>query len=360
MSYERDIIHDMQGYTWGEQPRDGDAIKLNTNENPYPPGPAVAAALASFDVATLNLYPQPTADQFRALAAERHGVDMENLLVTNGGDEALRLAFTTFLDPGSTFATTDPSYSLYEVLAAIQGCSVLAVPLLEDWTVPRNFAQALNDAGARLACIVNPHTPTGVLASVDTLSRVANEFSGVLLIDEAYVDFVDAAQRYDTMNMMRAFDNVLILRTLSKGYSMAGLRFGYLIGSAELIEPMLTKTRDSYNVNTIAQRLGCAAFEDLEYAEQTWRRVRSERRELRDSLLKRGFAMPHSQANFLLATMPDDSSTSASGTAAELRSRGILVRHFETPRLDDKLRISIGTPEQNARLLVALDEILAQ
>lgn len=360
MSYEREIIRNMQGYTWGEQPQDGDTIKLNTNENPYPPGPAVAAALDSFDVATLNRYPQPTADRFRALAAERHGVDVDNLLVTNGSDEALRLAFTTFLDPGSTFATTDPSYSLYQVLAAIQDCSVLGVPLLDDWTLPRNFAQMLNDAGARLACIVNPHTPSGVLTSVDRLSLVANEFSGVLLIDEAYVDFVDAAQRYDTMNMVRAFDNVLILRTLSKGYSMAGLRFGYLIGSAELIEPMLTKTRDSYNVNTIAQQLGCAAFEDLEYAEQTWRRVRGERRELREALLKRGFGVPQSQANFLLATMPQDSSTSAANTVAQLRTRSILVRHFDTPRLDDKLRISIGTGEHTGRLLAALDEILAQ
>lgn len=359
MNYFRPQIAAMSGYVPGEQPQTGKFIKLNTNENPYPPGPAVAAALTSFDVATLNRYPQPTADRFRALAAERHGVDVDNLLVTNGGDEALRLVCTTFLDPGSIFATTDPSYSLYEVLAAIQDCSVLGVPLLDDWTVPRNFAQLLNDAGARLTCIVNPHTPSGVLASVDTLSRVANEFAGVLLIDEAYVDFVDAAQRYDTNNMVRAFDNVLILRTLSKGYSMAGLRFGYLVGSSELIEPMLTKTRDSYNVSAIAQALGCAAFEDLEYAEQTWASVRSDRRELRESLLQRGFTVPHSQANFLLATMPDDSSIDASGMVAELRKRGILVRHFDTPRLDDKLRISIGTSEHNERLLTALDQVLA-
>lgn len=360
MIYERENIRDMQGYTWGEQPQDSDTIKLNTNENPYPPSPAVAAALTSFDVATLNRYPQPTTDQFRSLAASRHGVDMDNLLVTNGSDEALRLTFTTFLDPGSIFATSDPSYSLYQVLAAIQNCPVLAVPLLDDWSLPRNFAQTLNDAGAQLACVVNPHTPSGVLASVDTLSLVANEFAGVLLIDEAYVDFVDGAQRYDTMNMVRAFDNVLILRTLSKGYSMAGLRFGYLIGSAGLIEPMLTKTRDSYNVNVIAQQLGCAAFEDLEYAEQTWRRVRAERRELREALLARGFGVPQSQANFLLATLPLDSSTSAASTATQLRARGILVRHFDTPRLDDKLRISIGTGEHSGRLLAALDEILAQ
>ena len=359
MSYEREIIRNMRGYTWGEQPRDPETIKLNTNENPYPPSPSVAAALACFDVATLNRYPQPTADQFRALAAERHGVEMDNLLVANGSDEALRLAFTTFLDPGSMFATTDPSYSLYEVLAAIQDAPVLAVPLLDDWNLPRNFAQTLNDAGAQLACIVNPHAPSGVLASVDTLSVVANEFAGVLLIDEAYVDFVDATQRYDTMNMVRAFDNVLILRTLSKGYSMAGLRFGYLIGSAGLIEPMLTKTRDSYNVNAIAQQLGRAAFADLEYAEQTWRRIRAERRELREALLERGFGVPHSQANFLLATMPLDSSTSAASTMTELRARGILVRHFDTPRLNDKLRISLGTGEHTERLLAALDEILA-
>lgn len=359
MSYERDNIRRMHGYTSGEQPDGDDVIKLNTNENPYPPSPAVDAALKSFDVHTLRRYPQPTADRFRALAAKRHGVSLDRVIVTNGGDELLRMAFTTFLDAGDVFGTTDPSYSLYSVLAEIQSCPVKTLPLTDDWDLPRDFAQQMNDAGARLVCIVNPHAPTGALVDADVIGNIANELDGVLLVDEAYVDFVDPSLRHDVVNMVRAFDNVLLLRTLSKGYSLAGLRFGYGIGSPNLIEPMLTKTRDSYNVDAIAQSVACAGFADLDYAETTWSSVRSERRRLRDALRSRGFDVPPSQTNFLLATVPIESAHGAAALYAALKSRGILVRYFDAPRLDDKLRISIGDPAQNDRLLAAIDANLA-
>ena len=358
MSYERDTIRRMHGYTFGEQPDGPDVIKLNTNENPYPPSPAVDVALKNFDVAALRRYPQPTADRFRALAAQRHGVSIDQVIVTNGGDELLRLAFTTFLDSGDVFGTTDPSYSLYPVLAGIQACRVMTLPLTDDWGLPRAFAQQMNDAGARLICIVNPHAPTGSLVDADIIGEIANEFEGVLLIDEAYVDFVDPALRHDMLNMVRAFDNVLLLRTLSKGYSLAGLRLGYGIGAATLIEPMLTKTRDSYNVDAIAQAVACAAFADLDYAQTTWSGVRNERRRLRDALRSRGFAVPPSQSNFLLATPSIEAPLGAAALYAALKARGILVRYFDAPRLDDKLRITIGTPDQNDRLLAAFDDLM--
>jgi histidinol-phosphate aminotransferase len=198
-----------------------------------------------------------------------------------------------------------------------------------------------------------------MLIDADIIGNIANELDGVLLIDEAYVDFVEPSLRHDVVNLVRAFDNVLLLRTLSKGYSLAGLRLGYGIGSANLIEPMLTKTRDSYNVDAIAQAVACAAFADLEYAESTWERVRSERRRLRDALRARGFDVPASQTNFLLATVPLESTQGAGAMYAALKARGILVRYFAAPRLDDKLRITIGDPAQNDRLLAALDQILA-
>ena len=359
MSYERDNIRRMRGYASGEQPDGADVIKLNTNENPYPPSPAVDAALKAFDSATLRRYPQPTADRFRALVAQRHSIEADRVIVTNGGDELLRMAFTTFLDSGDVFGTTDPSYSLYSVLADIQSCRTESLPLTDDWDLPRDFAQRMNDAGPRLVCIVNPHAPTGMLIDADIIGNIANELDGVLLIDEAYVDFVEPSLRHDVVNLVRAFDNVLLLRTLSKGYSLAGLRLGYGIGSANLIEPMLTKTRDSYNVDAIAQAVACAAFADLEYAESTWARVRSERRRLRDALRARGFDVPPSQTNFLLATVPLESTQGAGAMYAALKARGILVRYFDAPRLDDKLRITIGDPAQNDRLLAALDQILA-
>ncbi len=359
MGYERDNIRRMRGYASGEQPEAGDVVKLNTNENPYPPSPRVTAALQDFDAATLRRYPQPTADRFRALAAQRHGVSTDQVIVTNGGDELLRLAFTTFLDSGDVFGTTDPSYSLYPVLADIQSCKVTTLALTDDWDLPRDFAQQMNGAGARLVCIVNPHAPSGRLVDGDFIGHIANELDGVLLIDEAYVDFVDPALRHDVVNLTRAFDNVLLLRTLSKGYSLAGLRFGYGIGSPDLIEPMLTKTRDSYNIDAIAQSAACAAFADLDYAESTWSRIRAERRRLRDALRKRDFSVPASQTNFLLATVPLEGAQSAASLYAALKNYGVLVRYFDTTRLDDKLRISIGDPEQNDRLIATIDAVMA-
>lgn len=359
MSYERDAIRRMTGYTWGEQPKLGTTLKLNTNENPFPPSPAVSAALAGFDVDDLRRYPQPTADGFRDLVAARFGINANNVLVANGGDEVLRLAFTTFLDAGDVFATTDPSYSLYPVLAAIADCKVTTIALRDDWGLPRDFAQQLNDTGARLACLVNPHAPSGQLADVDTLGQIANEFTGVLLIDEAYVDFIDPSLRHDCVNMIRAFDNVLLLRTLSKGYSLAGLRFGFAMGAETLIEPIVTKTRDSYNMDAISQALGSAAFADQDYAEQTWSAVRQLRRELREMLVERGFNVPVSQTNFLLATPPPDQPASANDVFLALKQRDIFVRHFNEPRLEDKLRITVGDAQQNATLLDAIDDILA-
>ncbi len=291
----------------------------------------------------------------------RHNVtacSIDRVIVTNGGDELLRIAFTTFLDKGDVFGTTDPTYSLYSVLADIQSCTVKSLPLTDDWDLPRDFAQQMNDFGARLVCIVNPHAPTGMLVDADTIGNIANELEGVLLIDEAYIDFVDPSLRHDVINIVRAFDNVLLLRTLSKGYSLAGLRFGYGIGATNLIEPMLNKTRDSYNVDAIAQAVACAGFADLDHAQATWSNVRGERRRLRDALRSRGFAVPPSQTNFLLAGVPSEGIQSAAGLYAALKRRGILVRHFDAPRLDDKLRITIGDPAQNDALLETIDSIM--
>jgi histidinol-phosphate aminotransferase len=358
MSYEREAIRRMQGYTWGEQPRDDDVIKLNTNENPYPPSPAVQRALAAFDVAVLRRYPEPTADGFRDLASSRFALTRDNVIVTNGGDELLRLAFTTFLGTGDVLGIAGPSYSLYPVLAAVQEARIVDVPLEADWSVPLDFAARMNAAGARLVCLVCPHAPSGALTSVDRIATIAGELDGVLVVDEAYVDFVDPVLGHDATPVVRELDNVLLLRTLSKGYSLAGLRFGFGLGATPVVAPMLTKTRDSYNVDALSQALGCAAFADERYAASTWDRVRSERAHLQAALAARGFSVPDSQANFLLAALPPRGGIAASALYQALKARGILVRHFDAPRLDDKLRITVGNRSQNDRLLAALDDIL--
>jgi len=356
--YQRKNIAAMQGYTWGEQPDDDLTIKLNTNENPYPPSPAVQAALAALDVARLRTYPQPTADPLRDAIAARHGIERNNIIVTNGGDEALRLALTTYVESGQGFGMASPSYSLYPVLADIHGARVVEVALEADWALPDHAAARLNDAGAQLTCVVNPHAPSGALTDTDSLARLARNLDGVLLIDEAYADFIDPDKDYDSVRLLNTHDNVLILRSFSKGYSLAGLRLGYLLGAEELIEPIVTKTRDSYNIDHISQVLGQAAFEDIDYAHDTWAKVREQRTVLRNDLAQLGLHAPASQANFLLAAVSDASPRSARELYAYLKDNGILVRYFDMPGLRDKLRITVGTAQQNERLIAALTDAL--
>lgn len=358
MTYERDNIHQMTAYQWGEQPDGDEILKLNTNENPFPPSPAVQQALDSFTVDQLRRYPPPTADDLRTRLAELHDVAADNIVITHGGDEALRLAFTTFVEPGQAFGMLEPSYSLYPVLANIQGAVIVRQNLDDSWDLPRDFAHEMNEAGANLCCVVNPHAPSGTLFDADRIGRLASELNGVLLVDEAYVDFVDPALSHDLVRLIDAFDNLLLLRTFSKGYSLAGLRLGYLLGAATLINPILSKTRDSYNVDLISQRLGEAAIRDRSYAEETWRQVRTARRQLRDALLDLGFSVGISQSNFLLAEVPLDCPTPAEEIYQALKGEGILVRFFATPSLEDKLRITVGTETENARLLTALARII--
>ena len=352
MTYERANVARMSGYVYGEQPAEPDVVKLNTNENPYPPSPAVARALSQFDAAALRRYPPATADQLRGLVARRFGVETDNVVVTNGGDEGLRLAVTTFADPGDTFGTAKPSYSLYPVLAAVQDCALAAIALDEDWTPAGDFARRLNAAGARLTCLVNPHAPSGVLISREAVSAIADELDGVLLVDEAYVDFVDPGLGHDLVPLMREHENLLLLRTLSKGYALAGLRVGFLLGKESLIQPIIAKTRDSFNVDSIAQALAGAALDDRAYAERRWADIRRERGRLTEALRVRDYLVPHSQANFVLVRLPR-----ARDVFNRLRERGIFVRYFDQPRLADCLRVTVGTPEQNDKLLDAMDEI---
>lgn len=355
--YERDTIRRMAGYTWGEQPRDASVIKLNTNENPYPPSPAVAAALAGIDPARLRRYPPPLADGFRDLAAELHGVERDWLIATNGGDELLRLLVTTYLEPGAPLATTAPSYSLYPVLAAVQGCPTLELPLGEDFSLPRGLAAAANAAGAGLTCVVNPHAPSGALFPLADLDRLAAELQGILLIDEAYVDFVDPAHGHDAVELLHRHPNVVLLRTLSKGYALAGLRFGYGIAQPHLIAPMLGKTRDSYNIDLIAQTLATAALGDQTWLRENTARVRTQRALLQSGLEELGFKVPPSEANFLFAQVP--AGRHALGLKQGLQEAGILVRHFAGSGLDDRLRISIGSEQENTVLLQRLRQLLA-
>lgn len=355
--FERDNIQRMTGYTWGEQPASADVIKLNTNENPHPPSPAVGRALASIDVGRLRRYPPPLANDFRDTAARLHGVERDWIIATNGGDELLRLLVTTFMEPGTPLATTAPSYSLYPVLAAVQGCDTLTVPLGPGFTLPEHLAERANAAGAGLTCVVNPHAPTGALFPVSELEQLADALEGLLLIDEAYVDFVDPERGHDAVSLVRRHPNVVLLRTLSKGYALAGLRFGYGIAQPHVTAPMLEKTRDSYNLDLIAQVLARAAISDQAWARDNAARVRADRGRLAQGLLALGFEVPPSQANFLFARVPKGHD--ALTLKNQVQAAGILLRHFATEGLDDRLRISVGSEQENGLLLQRLEALLA-
>lgn len=357
MSYERDTIARMSGYLPGEQPARTVVAKLNTNENPYPPCDAVMDSLRGIGGDALRRYPSAMADGFRAEAARVHGLAPENVIATNGGDELLRLAITTFLEPGDQLGIAEPGYSLYPVLAALNASPLFRVPLADDWSLPADSAERWNDAGIRLAMLVNPHAPSGRLTPVAAIEPIARAFRGVLLLDEAYVDFIDPELGYDSTPLVRDLPNVLLLRTMSKGYSLAGLRFAYGLGAATLIEPMLTKTKDSYNVDAVSQTLATASLRHRDEAARTWQAVRAERTRLAAALADRGYACPPSQTNFLLATVPPAHAGNAQAVYRALADDGIYVRWFDQDRLRDKLRITVGTPQENDALLAALARI---
>ena len=320
-----------------------------------PASPKVAAACPRLLLEQLRIYPQPDARRLRQAIAEHHNVSMDSVVVTHAGDEALRLAITTFVPPNGVVASTEPTYSLYPVLAQIQGASMFTQGLSADWSLPNDFAAEINAAGAQLTCVVNPHAPSGYFTAIEQLRILANDLTGVLLVDEAYADFVDTQGAADATELVRERDNVLILRTFRRA-TASRHAIGLLARHPSLIQPILEKTRDSYNVDAISQAVGLASIQDQDYARQTWASVRKDREVLATGLRALGFSVAASQTNFLLAQAPD-------GADAEmlyqgLKAGGILVRYFNTPRLSDSLRITVGTPDQNARLLSLLETLL--
>lgn len=357
-SFERASLQPVKGYVPGEQPQNQALVKLNTNENPYPPAPEVLAALSEIPAEALRRYPNPTAEAFRRRAANLHGLTPDQLIATNGGDELLRLIFHTFAERGEQVLTTEPSYSLYEVLAAVHGITLNAVPLDAAFAVPEDFETTLAESKARIAFVVNPHAPSGKLFTRDEVRRWLEVFQGVLVIDEAYVDFVSPARKHELVSLIETHPNLLLLRTLSKGYGLAGLRFGYGLGQAALLAPMRHKTQDSYSTDAVAQQLAERALEAQDYAATTWERVRDSRAALQQGLRALGLSCFQSETNFVLTRVP--------GGAAEARrlcdcarDAGILLRYFDTPRLRDCIRISVGTEAQQASLLAAWQAALA-
>ena len=369
-NYVRPNISSSTGYIPGEQPSDTTTIKLNTNENPYPPSPRVLAAIHAIAPEQLRRYPNPNARPFREAAAKVHGVSADMIQTFNGGDELLACAIRATAGESDKVAFLEPSYSLYPVLTAVQGATALPIPydLTEPsaptqmangkwqmanalWSLPPN----IESTAAAIMFIVNPNAPTGHFNPINRLIEIARAFRGLLLIDEAYIDFAQQSALALVRDLQ--LPNVILLRTLSKGYALAGLRFGYALAQPALLA-QLEKVRDSYPCDAVAIAAATAAIEDQPYARSTWARVISERIRLTESLRALGFSVSDSQSNFLLAQAPNQSKLPAERIYLALKDRGILVRWWDLPRIADKLRITVGTPEQNDKLVAELARLI--
>jgi histidinol-phosphate aminotransferase len=345
----RDAIRSMAPYVPGEQPRQGQRlIKLNTNENPFPPSPRVRrAVLEAIRADALRLYPQPNADDFVAAAARRFGMPRPMILAGNGSDELLAMLFRATLGPGDRVAFATPTYSLYRTLASIQEARVVAPMLGPNFELP---VEELAAADAQLTIVCSPNSPSGTVVPRPRLEQLARRIGQRLLaIDEAYVDFAEE----NALRLARELPNVVVLRSLSKSYSLAGMRLGLCFARPEVIDE-LRKVKDSYNLSRVAIAAGAAALADEAWMSRNLERVKRARASAVKLLIRMGFQVPASSANFVLARMPG---LDLGPLAAGLRKRGILVRHFADSR--DGIRISIGKPSEMRSLFAALEPLAA-
>jgi histidinol-phosphate aminotransferase len=349
-TFTRDNVRAMHGYSPGEQPEPGARIvKLNTNENPFPPSPKVLQAIHEVDGETLRRYPHPLGDRFREAASALMGVEPEQVLCGNGSDDILTIATRTFVPSGGLLASPEPTYSLYPVLAQLEAAKHVGVPFEKNYQLPIDALVATNADAIYLA---NPNAPTGTVVSLDSIETLAKEFAKLVLVDEAYADFWGKT----AVGLIEKCPNIIVSRTLSKGYGLAGLRFGYAVANREVIDEMI-KVKDSYNADAISILAATAAITDQAYAQRGWQLVRDELKRIASELEEFGFDVLPSHANFVLASVPGgDGKSFYQG----LKQQGILVRYFDKPGLRDKIRITIGTMQENDAMLGAIKSLVAK
>jgi len=341
--YRRGSLGGQSAYTPGEQPPDDDGwLKLNTNEAPVPPSPAVLGAVSSA-AAELRRYPDPCGEPLRSALAAHHHVDPEQILIGNGADDVLDCCFRAFCDPGDNVVLPLPTYSLLPVLARQHGAALVELPLDEDSALPAN----LGTAPGVLRFVVNPNAPTGLWLEPEALERLLRPCQGVVVIDEAYCDFAPAS----SVPLLGAHDNWLVVRTFSKSHALAGLRVGYAIGNASLIAD-LYGVKASYPVGRCAIAGARAALRDGNHHARLVAEVRRERLRLAAGLEELGWRVLPSEANFVFARPADGN---AATIVERLRSRRILVRRFaDDPHYSEWIRISIGGGEEMDRVTAAL------
>ena len=347
ISYFRPELDAMEGYTPGEQPKTADVIKLNTNENPFPPSPGVRQALLDFETARLRRYPDPVASALLKEFAEMNGYGPENIIAGNGSDDLLTILTRCFTDANRAMACFDPSYSLYPTLAKLQGARCIQIPLTDDFDLPDNAPEQAK--GANLFFIARPNAPTGNSFAKEKIEALCAGFDGIAVIDEAYADFAA-----DTcMDLPRKYANTVVTRTFSKSRCLAGLRFAFAVAHPKIIEGMM-KMKDSYNVSMLTQVLAMASLRDREYFDGCVAKIKSNRKRLADGLRAYGFQVLPSETNFLFVKPPCE----AKDYFTELKRRNIFVRYFPMERTRAYVRITVGTEEEIGALLEATGEIL--
>lgn len=344
------LIARLAPYTPGEQPRMANLVKLNTNENPFGPSPKVIEAIRGEIGDNLRLYPDPESEQLRQTIADYYGVTRGQIFVGNGSDEVLAHVFQALFQPGAPVLFPDITYSFYPVYCGLFGIEGKTVPLNDKYQIePSDYAQP--NGGV---IFPNPNAPTGVAMELALIEQIvqANPDS-VVVVDEAYVDFGTAS----AIALVDRYPNLLITQTLSKARSLAGLRVGLAVGHRDLIEALerVKNSFNSYPLDKLAQVGAQAAFEDEDWFEHTRQAVISERERLTGGLQKQGFDVLPSKANFVFTRHPAHAGETL---ALALRERGIIVRHFQKPRISEFLRITVGTPLQNDALLDALGDIV--
>ena len=343
-------IQNVVPYTPGEQPREGNFIKLNTNECPYPPSPKVMEAIRAAGGEGLRLYPDPECLDLRAAIAQREGLDVNQVFCGNGSDEILAFAFQAFFDPDREVVFPRITYSFYPVYTDFFGLNRWEVPMNSDFTDPIELLCG-NNGGVVLA---NPNAPTGIAVGLDTVEKLLEANPDVVVIvDEAYVDFgADSA-----VGLISRYPNLLVVQTASKSRALAGLRVGWAMGNAGLIDGLrcVRDSINSYTVDRLAQAGAAAAIRDEAYFQSVRRRVIDTRRRTEETLKEKGFTVLPSQANFLFVSYPGrDGRALLDG----LRERGLLVRWWDRPEIRDWLRISVGTDQEMEALTAALEELV--
>lgn len=350
------IVHTLTPYVPGEQPKQDSLVKLNTNENPYPPSPNAVTAMQTelgSDGTSLRLYPDPQGDRLRAAIVEHFAdcsLEPDQVFVGNGSDEVLAHTFLALLKHERPILMADITYSFYPVYCGLYGIEYIALPLGEQFEI--RIEDYTRDNGGII--IANPNAPTGRLLPIaDVEKLVAANPESVVVVDEAYIDFGGET----AIALVNRYANLLVIRTLSKSHSLAGLRVGYAVGQRDLIAA-LERVKDSFNsypLDRLALAGATAAIADKAYLEHTRQAVMTSREALKREMEKLGFEVLPSAANFIFARHPQHD---AAGLAAELRQRKVIVRHFRLPRIDQFLRITVGTDAQCQVLVAALSNIL--